>query len=93
MYLIKYKGRLSIIRHKAIGIDKNIYDSFQIGNSHTNPIWHIKGRQDNLVSNKGNCTYLSTNGKHPRTCTKLLQLDGSVVCLYIRIKPLFLMLI
>ena len=37
MYLIKYKGRLSIIRHKAIGVDKNIYDSFQIGNSHTNP--------------------------------------------------------
>lgn len=38
MYLIKYKGRLSIIRHNAIGLNKNIYDSFQIGNSHTNPI-------------------------------------------------------
>ena len=38
MYLIKYKGRLSIIRHNAIGFNKNIYDSFQNGNSHTNPI-------------------------------------------------------
>lgn len=37
MYLIKYKGRLSIIRHNDIGFNKNIYDSFQIGNSHTNP--------------------------------------------------------
>ena len=37
MYLIKYKGRLSIIRHNAIGIDKSIYDSFPNGNSHTNP--------------------------------------------------------
>lgn len=37
MYLIKYKGRLSIIRHNAIEFDMNIYDSFQIGNSHINP--------------------------------------------------------
>lgn len=44
MYLIKYKGRLSIIRHKAIGLNKNIYDGFQIGNNHINPIWHIKGK-------------------------------------------------
>ena len=38
MYLIKYKGRLSIIRQNAIEFDKNIYDSFQIGNSHINSI-------------------------------------------------------
>lgn len=56
MYLIKYKGRLSIIRYNAIGINKKRYDSFQNGNSHTNPILHIIGKQDNLLSNKGNCT-------------------------------------
>lgn len=93
MYLIKYKGRLSIIRHNAIGFNKNIYDSFQIGNSHINPINQTKGNQDNLISNKGNCTYLSTNGKHPHTCTKLLHLHLIVVRLYICIKPLFLMII
>ena len=37
MYLIKYKERLSIIRHNATSLDKNIYDCFQNGNSHTNP--------------------------------------------------------
>ena len=37
MYLIKYKERLSIIRHNAIVFNKNIYDSFQNENGHINP--------------------------------------------------------
>lgn len=44
MYLIKYKGRLSIIRPNAIVFNKNIYDSFQNGNCHAIQIQPIKGK-------------------------------------------------